>query len=96
MSGSLHIVKDNDMKECLYLKVERLGLSAVIMGAKGLALRNGGDEREKVPQLSFQGRFLLLYLVIGISNIPLSFLTTATATPNSTPLFQICHHDDQD
>jgi hypothetical protein len=86
-SGSLHIVKDNDMKERLFLEVERLSLSAVIMGAKDSALRNGGDEREGVPRLSFPSRFLLLYLVVGISNRPLSFfLTTAAAT-------QIRHHD---
>ncbi|WVZ66293.1 hypothetical protein U9M48_015536 [Paspalum notatum var. saurae] len=31
----IHIVKDHDMKERLCLEVERLGLSAVIMGSKG-------------------------------------------------------------
>ncbi|KAL5731129.1 Universal stress protein phos32 [Ranunculus cassubicifolius] len=31
----LHIVKDHDMKERLCLEVERLGLSAVIMGSRG-------------------------------------------------------------
>jgi nucleotide-binding universal stress UspA family protein len=31
----VHIVKDHDMKERLCLEVERLGLSAVIMGSKG-------------------------------------------------------------
>ncbi|MBA0727495.1 hypothetical protein Golax_000476, partial [Gossypium laxum] len=31
----IHIVKDHDLKERLYLKVERLGLSAVFMGSKG-------------------------------------------------------------
>jgi hypothetical protein len=61
------------MKERLCLEVERLSLSTVIMGAKGSALRNGGDEREGVPRLSFPSHFLLLYLVVGISNRPLSF-----------------------
>lgn len=32
----IHIVKDHDMKERLCLEVERLGLSAVIMGSRGL------------------------------------------------------------
>ncbi|XP_062189847.1 universal stress protein PHOS32-like [Phragmites australis] len=32
----IHIVKDHDMKERLCLEVERLGLSAVIMGSKGI------------------------------------------------------------
>ncbi|GMJ13027.1 hypothetical protein like AT1G11360 [Hibiscus trionum] len=31
----IHIVKDHDMKERLCLEVERLGLSAVIMGSRG-------------------------------------------------------------
>ncbi|KAG8069193.1 hypothetical protein GUJ93_ZPchr0005g16353 [Zizania palustris] len=31
----IHIMKDHDMKEKLCLEVERLGLSAVIMGSKG-------------------------------------------------------------
>jgi len=39
----IHIVKDHDMKERLCLEVERLGLSAVIMGSRGFgaARRNG-------------------------------------------------------
>ncbi|CAA0826554.1 Adenine nucleotide alpha hydrolases-like superfamily protein [Striga hermonthica] len=32
----IHIVKDHDMKERLCLEVERLGLSAVIMGSRGV------------------------------------------------------------
>jgi nucleotide-binding universal stress UspA family protein len=37
----IHIVKDHDMKERLCLEVERLGLSAVIMGSRGF----GGGKR---------------------------------------------------
>ncbi|GMJ06449.1 hypothetical protein like AT1G11360 [Hibiscus trionum] len=37
----IHIVKDRDMKERLCLEVERLGLSAVIMGSRGF----GGTRR---------------------------------------------------
>lgn len=39
----IHIVKDHDMKERLCLEVERLGLSAVIMGSRGFGAskRNG-------------------------------------------------------
>ncbi|KAK9267501.1 hypothetical protein L1049_009929 [Liquidambar formosana] len=32
----IHIVKDHDMKERLCLEVERLGLSTVIMGSRGI------------------------------------------------------------
>ncbi|XP_057727931.1 universal stress protein PHOS32-like isoform X1 [Arachis stenosperma] len=40
----IHIVKDHDMKERLCLEVERLGLSAVIMGSRGFgAVRRGSD-----------------------------------------------------
>ncbi|CAA0815929.1 Adenine nucleotide alpha hydrolases-like superfamily protein [Striga hermonthica] len=42
----IHIVKDHDMKERLCLEVERLGLSAVIMGSRGFgATKRGSDER---------------------------------------------------
>ncbi|KAG4385688.1 hypothetical protein AAZX31_12G135500 [Glycine max] len=42
----IHIVKDHDMKERLCLEVERLGLSAVIMGSRGFgAVRRGSDGR---------------------------------------------------
>lgn len=39
----IHIVKDHDMKERLCLEIERLGLSAVIMGSRGTGvLRRSG------------------------------------------------------
>lgn len=42
----IHIVKDHDMKERLCLEVERLGLSAVIMGSRGFgALKRKGKGR---------------------------------------------------
>ncbi|OIV99145.1 hypothetical protein TanjilG_08189 [Lupinus angustifolius] len=42
----IHIVKDHDMKERLCLEVERLGLSAVIMGSRGFgAVRRGSDDK---------------------------------------------------
>ncbi|KAI8552689.1 hypothetical protein RHMOL_Rhmol06G0286200 [Rhododendron molle] len=39
----IHIVKDHDMKERLCLEVERLGLSAVIMGSRGFGARKRGS-----------------------------------------------------
>ncbi|CAN1783568.1 Universal stress protein PHOS32 [Linum perenne] len=43
----IRIVKDHDMKERLCLEVERLGLSAVVMGSRGFgaARRRNGNER---------------------------------------------------
>ncbi|KAK2984736.1 hypothetical protein RJ640_004561 [Escallonia rubra] len=42
----IHIVKDHDMRERLCLEVERLGLSAVIMGSRGFgATRRAGNGR---------------------------------------------------
>ncbi|KAG6392045.1 hypothetical protein SASPL_146251 [Salvia splendens] len=42
----IHIVKDHDMKERLCLEVERLGLSALIMGSRGFgATKRGSDGR---------------------------------------------------
>ncbi|KAF5943328.1 hypothetical protein HYC85_017405 [Camellia sinensis] len=44
----IHIVKDHDMKERLCLEVERLGLSAVIMGSRGFgAIKRGNNGRLK-------------------------------------------------
>lgn len=42
----IHIVKDHDMRERLCLEVERLGLSAVVMGSRGFgAVKKGSDGR---------------------------------------------------
>jgi nucleotide-binding universal stress UspA family protein len=42
----IHIVKDHDMRERLCLEVERLGLSAVVMGSRGFgATKRGSDGR---------------------------------------------------
>ncbi|KAL3821555.1 hypothetical protein ACJIZ3_007460 [Penstemon smallii] len=42
----IHIVKDHDMRERLCLEVERLGLSALIMGSRGFgATKRGNDGR---------------------------------------------------
>ncbi|EEF39680.1 universal stress protein PHOS34 [Ricinus communis] len=48
----IHIVKDHDMKERLCLEVERLGLSAVIMGSRGF----GASRRSS--NLNGKGRLL--------------------------------------
>ncbi|GMJ15926.1 hypothetical protein like AT1G11360 [Hibiscus trionum] len=40
----VHIVKDHDMKERLCLEVERLGLSAVIMGSRGFGAEKRGSD----------------------------------------------------
>lgn len=46
MPFKIHIVKDHDLKERLCLEVERLGLSAVIMGSRGFgALRKNSKGR---------------------------------------------------
>ncbi|KAG2717153.1 hypothetical protein I3760_03G160000 [Carya illinoinensis] len=43
----IHIVKDHDMKERLCLEVERLGLSAVVMGSRGFGA--GASKRTSKP-----------------------------------------------
>ncbi|XP_039026683.1 universal stress protein PHOS32-like isoform X1 [Hibiscus syriacus] len=40
----IHIVKDHDMRERLCLEVERLGLSAVIMGSRGFGAEKRGRD----------------------------------------------------
>ncbi|KAJ0112428.1 hypothetical protein Patl1_02128 [Pistacia atlantica] len=44
----IHIVKDHDLKERLCLEVERLGLSAMIMGSRGIG---GAGRRSSVGRL---------------------------------------------
>ncbi|KAJ4880435.1 Adenine nucleotide alpha hydrolases-like superfamily protein [Raphanus sativus] len=39
-----HIVKDHDMRERLSLEIERLGLSAVIMGSRGFGAETRGSD----------------------------------------------------
>ncbi|CAF1895824.1 universal stress protein PHOS32 [Brassica napus] len=40
----IHIVKDHDMRERLCLEIERLGLSAVIMGSRGFGAEKKGSD----------------------------------------------------
>ncbi|CAN6900982.1 hypothetical protein HID58_080656 [Brassica napus] len=40
----VHIVKDHDMRERLCLEIERLGLSAVIMGSRGFGAEKRGSD----------------------------------------------------
>ncbi|XP_060189642.1 universal stress protein PHOS32-like [Lycium barbarum] len=48
----IHIVKDRDMKERLCLEVERLGLSAMIMGSRGLGVNGKGIVKGKLGSVS--------------------------------------------
>ncbi|KAG0496187.1 hypothetical protein HPP92_000878 [Vanilla planifolia] len=54
----IHIVKDHDMKERLCLEVERLGLSAVIMGSRGFGAsrRNSKGRLGSVKESSNRSR----------------------------------------
>ncbi|KAM7500868.1 hypothetical protein LguiA_025282 [Lonicera macranthoides] len=47
----IHIVKDHDMKERLCLEVERLGLSAVIMGSRGFGGASSSSRRNSKGRL---------------------------------------------
>ncbi|XP_057792570.1 universal stress protein PHOS34-like [Salvia miltiorrhiza] len=48
----IHIVKDHDMKERLCLEVERLALSAVIMGSRGIGATARGRSKGKLGSVS--------------------------------------------
>ncbi|KAH6785589.1 hypothetical protein C2S51_038044 [Perilla frutescens var. frutescens] len=48
----IHIVKDHDMKERLCLEVERLGLSAVIMGSRGIGASARGRSKGMLGSVS--------------------------------------------
>ncbi|KAK2644243.1 hypothetical protein Ddye_019438 [Dipteronia dyeriana] len=48
----IHIVKDHDMKERLCLEVERLGLSAVIMGSRGFGAASKRTSKGRLGSVS--------------------------------------------
>jgi nucleotide-binding universal stress UspA family protein len=48
----IHIVKDHDMKERLCLEVERLGLSAVIMGSRGFGASSKRSTKARLGSVS--------------------------------------------
>ncbi|XP_059292812.1 universal stress protein PHOS32 [Lycium ferocissimum] len=48
----IHIVKDHDMKERLCLEVERLGLSAVIMGSRGFGASRHSNKGGRLGSVS--------------------------------------------
>ncbi|KAK9924648.1 hypothetical protein M0R45_033002 [Rubus argutus] len=48
----IHIVKDRDMKERLCLEVERLGLSAVIMGSRGVGASKPSSKLRRLGSVS--------------------------------------------
>ncbi|WCJ37658.1 Adenine nucleotide alpha hydrolases-like superfamily protein [Euphorbia peplus] len=48
----IHIVKDHDMKERLCLEVERLGLSAVIMGSRGFGAARRRNSKGRLGSVS--------------------------------------------
>ncbi|KAJ8749411.1 hypothetical protein K2173_018905 [Erythroxylum novogranatense] len=48
----IHIVKDHDLKERLCLEVERLGLSAVIMGSRGFGAAGRRNNKGRLGSVS--------------------------------------------
>ncbi|KAA8526884.1 hypothetical protein F0562_008887 [Nyssa sinensis] len=58
----IHIVKDHDMKERLCLEVERLGLSAVIMGSRGF----GATRRENNGRLGSVSDYCVRHCVCPV------------------------------
>uniref|UniRef100_A0A5B7B3Y7 Putative universal stress protein n=1 Tax=Davidia involucrata TaxID=16924 RepID=A0A5B7B3Y7_DAVIN len=58
----IHIVKDHDMKERLCLEVERLGLSAVIMGSRGF----GATKRENNGRLGSVSDYCVRHCVCPV------------------------------
>ncbi|XP_057474456.1 universal stress protein PHOS32-like [Actinidia eriantha] len=58
----IHIVKDHDMKERLCLEVERLGLSAVIMGSRGF----GATKRENSGRLGSVSDYCVRHCVCPV------------------------------
>ncbi|CAK8536521.1 unnamed protein product [Lathyrus sativus] len=58
----IHIVKDHDMKERLCLEVERLGLSAVIMGSRGF----GASKRASTGRLGSVSDYCVRHCVCPV------------------------------
>ncbi|KAK8620473.1 hypothetical protein V6N13_066951 [Hibiscus sabdariffa] len=61
----IHIVKDHDMRERLCLEVERLGLSAVIMGSRGF----GAEKRGSDGRLGSMLRLRMVCLSLRLSRL---------------------------
>lgn len=58
----IHIVKDHDLKERLCLEVERLGLSAVIMGSRGF----GASKRKSKGRLGSMSDYCVRHCVCPV------------------------------
>ncbi|KAM1918170.1 hypothetical protein ACFX13_037673 [Malus domestica] len=62
MPYKIHIVKDHDMKERLCLEVERLGLSAVVMGSRGF----GASKRTSKARLGSVSDYCVQHCVCPV------------------------------
>lgn len=62
----IHIVKDHDMKERLCLEVERLGLSAVIMGSRGFGSRLSVSSRVSGKKLGSVSGYCVQHCVCPV------------------------------
>ncbi|XP_050384075.1 universal stress protein PHOS32-like [Argentina anserina] len=62
----IHIVKDRDMKERLCLEVERLGLSAVIMGSRGFGAVAASKRSLKMARLGSVSDYCVQHCVCPV------------------------------
>ncbi|KAL6135319.1 hypothetical protein ACLB2K_067547 [Fragaria x ananassa] len=62
----IHIVKDRDMKERLCLEVERLGLSAVIMGSRGFGAVAASKRNLKMARLGSVSDYCVQHCVCPV------------------------------
>ncbi|KAJ4907619.1 Usp domain-containing protein [Raphanus sativus] len=69
----IHIVKDHDMRERLCLEIERLGLSAVIMGSRGFGAekKSGSDDDDDGRLVGMINMVLLIIMNTSKMSKPL-------------------------
>lgn len=83
----IHIAKDHDMRERLCLEIERLGLSAVIMGSRGF----GAEKRGSDGRLGSVSDYCVHHCVC-----PVVVVRYPEEKDGGEPLVNIKHPDDED
>ncbi|KAG7011941.1 Universal stress protein PHOS32, partial [Cucurbita argyrosperma subsp. argyrosperma] len=85
----IHIVKDHDMKERLCLEVKRLGLSAVIMGSRGI----GASKRATKGRLGSVSHYCVHHCVCPV--VILRYLDADHEGSTSDSTKSTCGEDDE-
>jgi nucleotide-binding universal stress UspA family protein len=88
----IHIVKDHDMKERLCLEVERLGLSAMIMGSRGF----GASKRQSKGRLGSVSDYCVHHCVCPVIVVRFPEEDSKEASNGGLNAAKAGHHDASD